>query len=691
MKRERNPVENTQQENLTLDQARQELNALKESIQKYNHEYYVLDDPSVPDSHYDKCFQSLLAIETQFPQLKTNDSPSQRVGGEALASFAQIEHKIAMLSLDNVFDADGFKAFDKRLKDRMRFPENKAICYACEPKLDGLAVSLRYEKGSLVSAATRGDGKIGEDITLNAKTIQSIPLKLLGKSYPDVLEVRGEILMSKKGFEALNEQAREKDDKVFANPRNAAAGSLRQLDSRVTATRSLEIFCYGYGEVQGFELPDSHFSTMEHLRQWGFRVNHLLSLKEGMDDCEKYYQSILKQRDSLPYEIDGVVYKVDDMNLQKRLGFVSRAPRWAIAYKFPAQEVLTTLLSVDFQVGRTGAITPVARLKPVKVGGVVVSNATLHNLDEISRLDIREQDTVVIYRAGDVIPKIISVVKDKRPKGAKKIKTPSHCPVCGADALRLDSEAALRCSAGATCPAQRKEAIKHFASRKAMDIDGLGDKWVEQLVNENLVTDIADLYSLQFDDLIKLDRMAEKSANNLLQALEKSKHTSLNKFIYALGIREVGESTALNLANHFHNLKQLAKAGQEELEQVNDVGPKVAAFIHAFFSNHENQLLIEHLLASGINWPPVETESSNEKILEGQTFVLTGSLSKMSRSEAKEHLQKLGAKVSGSVSAKTDYLVAGEAAGSKLTKAEALGIKIMNEDELLTLLGFYYV
>lgn len=675
----------------SLAEAKKQIQSLKEELQKHNYQYYVLDAPSVPDSYYDKLFQALLSLEKQYPELLTIDSPSQRVGGKALAAFSQIQHKIPMLSLDNVFDVEGFKAFDKRIKERINLKENENIIYACEPKLDGLAVSLRYEAGVLVSAATRGDGQIGEDITLNARTISSIPLKLQGDKFPSVLEVRGEVLMSKAGFEKLNDNARKNDEKVFANPRNAAAGSLRQLDSSITAKRPLEIFCYGFGEIvdqnNQFEMPDSQVGMMKLLAVSGFRVNKLLSLKKGADACEMYYQKIMQQRASLPYEIDGVVFKVDSFSLQKRLGFLARAPRWAIAYKFPAQEELTILLSVDFQVGRTGAITPVARLEPVNVGGVVVSNATLHNLDEIERLDIRQGDTVVVYRAGDVIPKIVSVVKEKRLKDAKQIEVPKVCPACGAAIERADNEAIIRCSAPSTCGAQQKELIKHFASRKAMDVDGLGDKLVEQLVDEGLLKNAADLYQLKLDSLISLERMAEKSASNLLKALDKSKLTTFPKFLFALGIREVGETTAQNLAKHFLSLDNLMNATQENLEQVEDVGPVVASFVENYFRNADNIRMVNTLIEAGIHWPALAALDSASQTLLGKTFVITGTMSHLSRTEAKEHLQALGAKVSGSVSAKTDCLVAGEAAGSKLSKAESLGIKIINEQELLKLLG----
>ncbi len=675
----------------SLDEARKEAKALSENLRTYNHEYYVLDAPTVPDSHYDKLFQALLALEASFPELRTPDSPTQRVGGEALSEFSQIEHQMPMLSLDNVFNEEGYAAFDKRIHERVNLPLDNTVTYVCEPKLDGLAISLRYEHGKLVYAATRGDGQVGEDITLNARTIPSIPLTLMGEGFPEVLEVRGEVLMSTAGFEKLNASALDKGEKVFANPRNAAAGSLRQLDSKITASRPLEIFCYGLGVVdawpQGRAAPDSHFGMMQLLASWGFRTNSLLELCEGVKASEAYYQKIMNMRSALPYEIDGVVFKVDSFTLQKRLGFVARAPRWAIAYKFPAQEELTQLHSVDFQVGRTGAITPVARLEPVNVGGVVVSNATLHNLDEIARLDIREGDTVSIYRAGDVIPKVVSVVKAKRPKQAKRIQVPNACPACGAAVEQVEGEAIIRCSAPSTCIAQQKEQIKHFASRKAMDIDGLGDKLVEQLVDEGLLKNASDLFQLALAELAALDRMAEKSASNLLKAIETSKQTTLPRFLYALGIREVGETTAQNLAAHFLELNALRGATQDELEQVEDVGPIVAGFIRRYFENDINGQFVDALVRAGIEWPKIEAKDESELSLLGQTFVLTGTLKVLSRAEAKESLQALGAKVAGSVSAKTSCLVAGEAAGSKLKKAEDLGIRIMSEDELVELLG----
>ncbi len=669
-----------------IEDIKHRIEKIKDELNQHNYRYYVLDAPTVPDAYYDQLFHELVELEKQNPSLVSPDSPSQRVGAAPLGAFSQIKHNVAMLSLDNVFDEKGFQAFDKRIKDRLNLSEQHNVSYVCEPKLDGLAISLRYENGLLISAATRGDGQTGEDITLNARTIASIPLKLLDENIPEVLEVRGEVLMSKAGFEALNNKARAEGEKVFANPRNAAAGSLRQLDSKITAKRPLEIFCYGLGEVRGFELPKKHSAIMKQLSQWGLRVNPLLQTVENPEGCQKYYQKILDQRDRLPYEIDGVVFKIDDLLLQQRLGFVARAPRWAIAYKFPAQEQLTELISVDFQVGRTGAITPVARLKPVNVGGVMVSNATLHNLDEIERLDIREKDTVIVYRAGDVIPKIVSVVMEKRPVDARKVTVPEVCPACGAKVERIESEAILRCSAPETCSAQQKEAIKHFVSRRAMDIDGLGDKIIEQLVDESLLKNAADIYQLKQEQLANLERLGEKSADNLLKAIEKSKSTTLPRFIFALGIREVGESTALNLAQHFGDIEKIIQATQAELEEVSDIGPVVAASIKNYFASSKNRILVERLLQAGIQWTAIVKKEAAKLVLAGKTFVLTGTLLALSRAEAKEKLQELGAKVASSVSPKTDCVVAGDAAGSKLTKAESLGIKIINEQEFIALL-----
>lgn len=663
---------------------------LQAEINHYNHQYYVLDEPSVPDVEYDRLMRELIEIEQAHPELKSVDSPSQKVGGKPLKAFTQVNHQLPMLSLDNVFSQEEWQAFVKRIKDRLNSDETLVIC--AEPKLDGLAVSLRYEHGVLVQAATRGDGSTGENITENIRTIKSIPLKLIGDNYPDVVEVRGEVFMPKASFETLNEQAIKKAEKTFANPRNAAAGSLRQLDSKITAKRNLAFYAYGLGFVgneQGEEneifLATSHYQRLCQIKALGLPMCPEVRLLENEQQVIDFYQDILNKRDELSYEIDGTVLKVDDIKLQQKLGFVARAPRWAMAYKFPAQEELTTVEDVEFQVGRTGAITPVARLRPVFVGGVTVSNATLHNQDEIERLGLKIGDTVVIRRAGDVIPQIVSVVLAKRPDNAETVEFPQTCPVCDSKVAKVEGEAVLRCTAGLFCQAQRKEAIKHFASRKAHDIDGLGDKLVEQLVDEDLITTPADLFTLTEIQISTMERMGQKSAKNLIAALEVSKNTTLAKFIYGLGIREVGEATAANLANHFSTLSAIKGASFEALQAVDDVGEIVAKNITNFFKEEYNVAIVAALEAI-MTWPDVIVKSADEQPLTEQTFVLTGTLSQMGRNEAKAALQSLGAKVSGSVSAKTHYLVAGEKAGSKLTKAQNLGVSILTEEDLVALL-----
>lgn len=672
---------------------------LHQLINQYNHQYYVLDEPTVPDAEYDRLMNELIAIEAKHPELKSIDSPSQKVGGQALKSFSQVTHQLPMLSLDNVFDLADFNAFVKRIKDRLL--TSKSLSFCAEPKLDGLAVSLRYEKGMFVQAATRGDGSVGENITQNIRTIKSIPLKLqgvLGKDYPEIVEVRGEVFMPKASFEQLNEQAKKRNEKVFANPRNAAAGSLRQLDSKVTAKRNLAFYAYGLGFV-GESITDteqsadvltqyfanSHYQRLCQIKALGLPMCPEVRLLASEHDCEAFYQDILTKREQLSYEIDGTVLKVDDIALQAKLGFVARAPRWAIAFKFPAQEELTVVEGVEFQVGRTGAITPVARLKPVFVGGVTVSNATLHNQDEINRLGLKVSDTVIIRRAGDVIPQIVSVVLDKRPENATNIVFPATCPVCDSKVAKAEGEAVLRCTAGLFCGAQRKEAIKHFASRKAHDVDGLGDKLVEQLVDEKLISTPVDLFSLTEIQISTMERMGKKSAQNLVNGLIQAKATTLAKFIYGLGIREVGEATAANLAQHFLTLEALKTADSETLQQVDDVGVIVAKNIVNFFKESHNLTIVEQL-ADIMSWPEIVAKEAGSLPLEEQTFVLTGTLSQMGRNEAKAALQSLGAKVSGSVSKKTHYLVAGEKAGSKLTKAQDLGVKVLTEEEMLTLL-----
>ena len=665
--------------------ARARVHELHKLLNQANHAYYVLDDPSIPDAQYDRLFRELGGLEAQHPGLLLIDSPTQRVGAKPLAKFEQVTHEVAMLSLDNAFDDLDMVDFDRRVAERLGSTD--FIEYACEPKLDGIAVSLLYEDGLLVRAATRGDGSTGENITQNIRTVASIPLKLLGSEHPPVLEVRGEVYMPKSSFEALNEKARLKDEKTFVNPRNAAAGSLRQLDSKITASRRLEFCCYSLGRVEGTQLPNEHSEILARFARWGFKTNAESKVVLGAQGCQDYYQQLAIKRNELAYEIDGIVFKVNSIEKQQTLGFISRAPRWAIARKFPAQEEMTLLEDVEFQVGRTGAITPVARLKPVFVGGVTVSNATLHNMDEIKRLDARVGDTVIIRRAGDVIPKVVKVVLDRRPQTTTEINFPKLCPICESSVERVEGEAVARCSGGLFCPAQRKEVIKHFASRKAMDIDGLGDKIVEQLVDEKLIASFADLYSLDLVEVTKLERMAEKSAKNLLESIEASKVTTLAKFLYALGIREVGVATALNLQNHFMDIRVLVKASFEDLVAVDDVGPIVAQHILNFFAEPHNQTVIDGLLQSGITWPRIEKKEQDDLPLVGKTYVVTGTLSLMGRDQAKGYLQDLGAKVAGSVSAKTHALVAGEKAGSKLQKAQDLGLEILDEKAFIDLIA----
>lgn len=670
------------------------INSLHEKLHYHNHRYYVLDDPEIPDSEYDKLFRELQAIEEKYPEAITPDSPTQRVGGQPLDGFKQVKHLIPMLSLGNAFTEEEVAAFEKRLIDRLDADidgdgdESDAIEqleYTVEPKLDGLAVSLLYENGILTQGATRGDGETGENITENVRTINSIPLKLSGTSIPEKLEVRGEIYMPKASFEALNKKARKEDEKTFVNPRNAAAGSMRQLDSRITASRNLAMYCYATGLIEGSDLPNTHSAAMQQLKDWGFRICPDIKVVQGAKGCIQYYEEIQEKREKLSYEIDGVVYKVNQLSLQKQLGFVSRAPRWAIAHKFPAQEEMTRLKEVEFQVGRTGALTPVARLEPVFVGGVTVTNATLHNMDEIQRKDVRIGDMVIVRRAGDVIPEVARVVPNKRPENAEVITMPEKCPVCESLVEQIEGEAASRCTGGLFCPAQQKQAIKHFASRKAFDIDGLGVKLVEQLFDEALIKNISDLYQLSTNQLEILERMGEKSAQNLVDALEASKQPSLGRFIYSLGIREVGETTAKSLAQYFRSLDLIAKADEEELQKVDDVGPIVAKHLVSFFKEPHNQDVISSLLVAGIE-PQAPEEIKGGLPLEGNTYVLTGSLQKLKRNDAKAQLESLGAKVSGSVSKKTTAVFAGEKAGSKLTKAEKLGVAVYDEDELVKLL-----
>jgi len=745
----------TQQEELVSARVAQ----LHAEINRHNYQYHVLDDPVIPDPEYDRLMRELQELESKFPDLITPDSPSQRVGAAPLDTFDEIHHQVAMLSLDNAFSDEEVIDFDRRVRDRLKTSEE--LIYAAEPKLDGLAINLRYENGVLIQAATRGDGSRGENVTLNVRTIPSVPLALLGDDWPAILEVRGEIYMPKSGFLALNERARQTEQKVFANPRNAAAGSLRQLDPRITATRPLAMYCYGFGEIDGGPLHRTHSGSIHRLTAWGLRISPELQTVKGAAGCATYYRQIAERRDSFDYDIDGVVFKVDDYNLQNRLGFVARAPRWAIAQKFPAEEAITQVKAVEFQVGRTGAITPVARLEPVFVGGVTVSNATLHNMDEVVRKDVRAGDMVYIRRAGDVIPEVVRVIEEKRQSCAKKVALPMRCPVCDSEVIKPEGEAVARCSGGLYCAAQRRESIKHFAARRMMDIEGLGDKLVDQLVDSGLVHNLADLYTLAPDQLAGMERMGEKSAENLLQALEKSKQTTFARFLFALGIREVGEATAVSLASHFKTLDALKRArladfivvkgvkgiGEvtavaisdylnthtdltvdgdlaywlsclkirgitlevakrlaenfgslrllsdatvdqlryERRSLVDGVGPVIAEHIVAFFHQAHNLEVIDKLLKAGVRWNELEDVQSDQQPLLGLTFVLTGSLGRP-RGEIKDQLQGLGAKVSGSVSQKTSYVVAGDAAGSKLDKAQKLNIPILDEAGLEALL-----
>jgi len=669
---------------MTSVQVQQEIEALRAELNQHNYRYYVLDDPSVPDAEYDRLLRQLQQLETDNPQLITADSPTQRVGAQPLSAFGEVAHEVRMLSLDNAFDDDEMRDFERRIKDRLK--DYAGLEFACEPKLDGIAVSLLYEDGLFVRGATRGDGQTGENITQNLRTVPSIPLKLMSSGWPQRLEVRGEVYMPKAGFDAFNQQALAKDEKPFVNPRNAAAGSLRQLDARITAKRPLEMCCYSVGVVEGGELPVNHSEVLKQLHGWGFRINDQMAVVQGIEGCIAYYQSLQTRRDSLHYEIDGIVFKLNSLELQQQVGFVSRAPRWAIAYKFPAQEEITQLLDVEFQVGRTGAVTPVARLEPVFVGGVTVSNATLHNGDEIERLGVRCGDTVIVRRAGDVIPQVVQVVLEKRLENSQSIEFPATCPVCDSDVIRAEGEAVARCTGGLYCAAQRKEAIKHFASRKAFDVEGLGDKLVDMLVDQQLINSIADLFHLDHAAVSGLERMGDKSAQNLLDALQKSKQTTMARFIYALGVREVGEATAASLANHFSELDALMQASEEQLLEVDDVGPIVANHIVQFFQQSHNQEIITALLAEGVQWPVIEKKTTQEMPLVGQTWVLTGTLETLTRDQAKERLVALGAKVSGSVSVKTHCVVAGASAGSKLSKAEALSIEVWDEAALIVLL-----
>ena len=663
-----------------------DLETLRQTLRKYEYHYHVLDNPLVPDAEYDRLMNELKNLEWQHPEWITPDSPTQRVGAKPLEGFAQITHELPMLSLDNAFSDEELDGFLRRIENLIaQDPEKMTFC--CEPKLDGLAVSILYENGSLVQAATRGDGTTGEDITANIRTIRNIPLKLNLKNPPARLEVRGEVFMPQKGFNLLNERALEKGEKTFANPRNAAAGSLRQLDPKVTRQRPLELNAYSIGIYESDdELPSTHYERLQWLKSIGIPVNGEIRLATGREELLKFYAEIQSKRPNLGYDIDGTVLKVNDIALQEQLGFISRSPRWAIAYKFPAQEEMTVLNDVEFQVGRTGAITPVAKLEPVFVAGVTVSNATLHNGDEIERLGVVIGDTVIIRRAGDVSPQIIGVVKERRPENAKKIHFPTACPVCESAVIRVEGEAVARCTGGLFCAAQRKEALKHFVSRKAMDIDGVGEKLIEQLMARELIHTPADLFKLDLTSLMRLERMGEKSAQNALNSIEKSKSTTLARFLYALGIREVGEATALNLANHFGSLAAIREANIETLTQVQDVGEVVANHIFRFWQEPHNVEVVEDLIKQGVHWQDVVPVEIADNPLKNKNVVLTGTLTQLTRDEAKALLQSLGCKVSASVSSKTDYLIAGEKAGSKLTKAQELGITVLSEQDFVNLI-----
>src|SRR5579863_4730730 len=656
---------------------------LKETLERYNYRYHALDDPEVPDAEYDRLMLELRALEAAHPQLLTPDSPTQRVGAAPVAAFGTVKHRLAMLSLDNAFSEEEVRDFDRRIHERLGRAD--PISYSAEPKLDGLAVSARYEDGNYVQGATRGDGETGEDITQNLRTIKALPLKLRADPPPRVLEVRGEVFMPLAGFKRFNAEAIERGEKSFVNPRNAAAGSLRQLDPKMTAARPLDLFIYGLGIVEGAAMPALHSAALQALRQWGFKICPQSRVVLGADGCLDYYREIGQLRAQLPYQIDGVVYKVDDLELQRQMGFVSRAPRWAVAHKFPAEEALTTVRCIEFQVGRTGALTPVARLEPVFVGGVTVSNATLHNMDELTRKDVRVGDTVVIRRAGDVIPEVVRVLPERRIGSAALVELPRVCPVCGSPVVREAEQAIARCTGGRICAAQRKEEIKHFASRRALDIQGLGDKLVEQLVDRDWVRTPADLFDLEPARLEALERMGEKSAQKLRSAIQAAKQTSLPRFLYALGIRDVGEATALGLAQHFGDIAALRRAGAQEIQRVPDVGPVVAKNVAAYFRDRDNAAIVDRLLDSGITWPapaPVEAHTA----LSGKTFVLTGTLEALTREAAEEAIVELGGKVSGSVSKKTHYVVAGAEAGSKLKKAQDLGVTVLDEAAFLRML-----
>jgi len=689
----------------TRDDAAREAAALSEQLHRHSHLYYVLDAPEIPDAEYDKLFRRLQALEAEYPELRAPDSPTQRVGGKPLESFTKVRHKVPMLSIRTETDItpEGASAFDARVRRELGVAEDgPQVEYVCELKFDGLAINLRYENGVLVQAATRGDGEIGEEVTQNIRTVQQIPLRLHGEpsKIPPVVEVRGEVYMRRDDFETLNERQRkkiadgQKNEKVFVNPRNAAAGAVRQLDPAIAADRPLSFFAYGLGEVtspeQGGPAYATQFDWLQQFAAWGFPVARQTARARGAIELIAFHENIGRQRDALPYDIDGVVYKVDSLELQRQLGFVSREPRWAVAHKYPAQEQLTQVVGIEVQVGRTGKLTPVAKLAPVFVGGVTVTNATLHNEDEARRKDVRVGDTVIVRRAGDVIPEVVGVLPEsaQRPDSERGpiFTMPHKCPVCDSDAVREEGEVDYRCTGGLFCGAQRKEAILHYAQRRALDIEGLGDKLVEQMVDGNLIRTLPDLYKLGLVTLAGLDRMAEKSARNLIDALESSKKTTLPRFLFGLGIRHIGESTAKDLARHFGKLDAIMDASEEQLLEVNDVGPVAAQSLHTFFDQPHNREVVEQLRAAGVHWEESEPEARAPKPLAGKTFVLTGTLTTLSRDEAKDMLEAAGAKVAGSVSKKTDYVVAGTEAGSKLDKARDLGVAVIDEAGMLEIL-----
>ena len=666
-----------------------EISALREQIRHHLHRYHVLDDPEIGDGEYDALFDRLVALEARFPEFVVADSPTQRVGGEPSAAFDTVAHELPMLSLDKCLSEEDFAEWEARCRSRVDYEGD--FEFACEPKIDGVAVSLMYEEGRLVRGATRGDGQAGEDITANVRTVPAVPLRLRGTGYPARLEVRGEIYMPVARFQAFNEAAAAAGERTLVNPRNAAAGSLRQLDPKLTASRPLSMFCYSAGLREGWQ-PATHWSVLEAFREWGLRVNRRAALATGVAECLDYCRTLLADRGDLGYEIDGVVVKVNDFALQEALGNVTRKPRWATAFKYPSEEATTVLRGVDFQVGRTGAITPVAKLEPVFVGGVTVSNATLHNMDEVARLDLRVGDTVLVHRAGDVIPQVMKVIESKRPatgESLPRVAMPERCPACGADIERPEGEVVARCPAGLTCSAQRRERLRHFASRVAMDIDGMGEKLVDQLVTRELVRDPSDFYRLTREQVESLERMGRKSADNLVNAVEASKSTTLARFVYALGIREVGETTAESLASHFGDLDDLRGATPEALAEVADVGPIVAARILEFFADPHNQRVVDDLVKLDVRWPVPERRVSTP--LAGETWVITGALVAMSRNEAKARLVALGAKVAGSVSARTTRVVAGPGAGGKLEQARELGVDVVDEAQLMETLKRYEV